>query len=569
MALVPALAMAVLQPVWSRVDEAQHADVLSQYAHGVVPVEGVTVLQPDIVAVDQATGIYRWYAPGAGPVPAEADPAAFVPPPPAVSTDAKQAWMVRHLWGYSYEAMQPPLYYLLAEPEWLLGARFGGTLGAVYAARLFSALIAACLAPLAYLLALAVRPGAERMALLAAGLAALLPGYMLNATQITNDGLAAVLGAGLALVAVKGARDGWTRSLAAVCGLLLGAAAMTKLTTVGLAPLVAAAFLWPSGRPLRSRLALGALAASLAAVVVAPWLLLDLHVYGQPVPSHATRAVIGAAFPPPSVTKSYVLASARNAFDEFVVGEPFGIMPLTRLLVWLMEGFTLLGAVGLLLRLRRLRLEWLLLFGAAADFLWVLGTPYLSGIGGLMPGRYLFPAAAAAFVLVAAGIEALPVVVGRMAGATGAATAVLALTLLVNSQFGLVMPHGDVPAQTAGTIVHAQGDAAGLHVVADRVWAGGDGRSVWIHVTLTDRAQRPADFPALPDVKTAAGKWLYGNYSQSSAFPERLEPGESHSGWLHFTRTDPGPLPRFTLTYRNVTTDGYSTVHTLAVIVDP
>ena len=336
-ALVPALAMAALQPVWSRVDEAQHADILAQYAHGVVPIEGVTRLQPEIVAVDESTGIYRWYPAGSGPTPAENDPQAFVPPPQSASADAKRAWMGRHLWGYSYEAMQPPLYYLLAEPDWLLGARFGGTLGAIYAARLFSALIAACLAPLVYLLALTIRPGAERMALLAAGIAALLPGYLLNATQITNDGLAAVLGAGVALVAVKGARDGWSRSLAAACGVLLGAAAMTKLTAVGLVPLVAVAFLWPGRQPLRSRVAFGAVAAALAAAVVAPWLLFNLHVYGEPVPSHATRALLGSVFSPAAATASYLRASGRNAIDEFVAGEPFAVVPLTRLLVWFAE----------------------------------------------------------------------------------------------------------------------------------------------------------------------------------------------------------------------------------------
>src|SRR5579859_666157 len=123
-ALVPAMAMAAIQPVWSRVDEPQHADVLAQYAHGVIPIEGVTKLRPEIVAVDQATGVYRWYPAGTGPAPTETDPQAFVPPPPSASAAAKQAWMGRHLWGFSYEAMQPPLYYLLAEPSgcWALGS---------------------------------------------------------------------------------------------------------------------------------------------------------------------------------------------------------------------------------------------------------------------------------------------------------------------------------------------------------------------------------------------------------------------------------------------------------------
>ncbi len=567
-ALVPALLMAALQPVWSRVDETQHADVLAQYAHGTFPIEGVTMLRPEIVAVDDETGFYRWYPPGTGPVPGETDPQSFVSPPATASAAAKQAWTQRHLWGYSYEAMQPPLYYMLAEPDWMLGARFGA-LGAIYAARIFSALIAALLAPLVYLLALTIRPGAERMALIAAGLAALLPGYVLNATQVTNDGLAAVAGAALTLIAVKGARDGWSRSLAAACGVVLGAAALTKLTTVGLVPLVAVAFLWPNPQPLRWRVAYGAAAAAIAAVIVAPWLLFNVHTYGQPVPSHSTRALLGAVFAPPTATAGYLRASARDALDEFVAGEPFAIIPITRPLVWLAEGTVLLAAIGLWISRKRLRLEWLLLLGGTAEFLWVLATPYLSGIGGLMPGRYLYPAAAAALVLVAAGIDALPLLLVRVTTVAGGAAALLSLALLVTSQFGLEIPHHHaLPKPKAGVAVSAHNNVAGFDVVADRVVVTDGGRAVWVHVTLTNRAPQPADFPAIPYASTGHTV-LWGVYSDSTPFPERLAAGESKSGWMLFTRTGTSPLKKILLTYTPISTDGFSTIETLSLVVAP
>lgn len=567
-ALLPAIAMAALQPVWSRVDETQHADILAQYEHGVVPVEGTTMLQPAIVAVDEMTGVFRWYPPGAGPPPGELNPDAFVPPQQGATANAKKAWMERHLWGYSYEAMQPPLYYLLAEPDWLIGDQFGGTIGAIYAARLFSALIAACLAPLVYLLALTIRPGAERMALIAAGLAALLPGYVLNATQITNDGLAAVLGAGLTLIAIKGARDGWTRKLAVACGVVLGAAAMTKLTAVGLVPLVAAAFLWPGVQPLRARLVSGAIAGAIALAAVTPWLLFNFHMYHQPVPSHATRAVLGAAFPPPSHTLSYLRGSARNALDEFVAGEPFAINPFTRVLIWLTEAFALVVAAGLFISRKRLRLEWLLLLGGAADVVWVLGTPYLSGIGGLMPGRYLYPIAAAGLVIVAVGIDALPSLISRLVAAGGAAGALLAIVLLVGSHFGQTPQLRAVPRPTTGTSVQVRGDVAGLDVFADRVLVANSGHSIWVHVTVTDRSQNPADFPPMP-AATANGTWLNGDYSDSTAFPERLQPGESASGWLLFTRAGKSHVTQIVLMYTPISTDGYATIQTLTLVVAP
>lgn len=568
-ALVPAVAMAVLQPVWSRVDEMQHSDVLAHYAHGNVPVEGVSMLEPEIVAVDSATGAYRWYLPGTGPTPGETDPQKFVRPPATASPDAKKLWTERHLWGFSYEAMQPPLYYLLAEPAWIVGGWLGGTMGAIYAARLFSALVAAALAPLVYLLALTIRPGAERLALVAAGIAALLPGYVLNTTQITNDGLAAVLGAGLILVAVKGARDGWSTPLAAGCGALLGAAVMTKLTAIGLVPLVGLAFLWPSAQPLPRRLIAGLGAAVLAAVVVTPWLLFNLHTYGHPVPDDATRALLGSMFPAPPRTPGYLHTSARNAIYEFVVGEPYGLLPQTKGVIRIAEVWMFLVAVGLLLRSRRLRLELLLLFGAAGDFAWVLMTPYLSGVGGLMTGRYLYPAAAATLVLFAIGTAALPRLVARPLLAVGAAAALLPMTLLVSGQFGLPQQPHAVPAASAGTPIHAQGEAGGLQVVADRIALADAGKTVWIHITVHDRAPTPADLSPVPDAVTSAGSQLHGDYSRSFAFPERVKPGETESGWLRFTRGDDTALTQLSLTYKNVTTDGYTTVQTISVVVVP
>lgn len=561
--------MAATQPLWSRVDEAQHADVLAQYAHGNVPVEGVTRLQPEIVAVDSATGVYRWYPPESGPAPADSNPETFAPPPEGATAAARQVWTARHLWGFSYEAMQPPLYYLMAEPAWLLGGRIDGTFGSIYAARFFSALIAACLAPLVYLLALAIRPGAERTALVAAGLGTLLPGYLLNVTQITNDGLAAVLGAALILVAVRGARDGWSVRLAAGAGALLGAAALSKLTDVGLVPLLGLSFLWPGAQPLRTRLHLGAIAAAVAAAVVAPWVMLNLHLYGQPVPDHAARRLLGSVFAAPSPTPSYLFNSARHALVQFVTGEPSGVMPFSAELVGLSAVWAVLAAIGLWLARRRLKLELLLLVGLAGDLAWVLATPLLSGIGGLMPGRYLYPAAAAALALIAFGTASLPRLMARPLAAVAAGAAMLVLALVATGESGAVVQHHALPAASAGTPIHGQGQAGGLQVVADRLAMADGGRTVWLHVTVSDHALDPADFAPLPDARTSGGIRLYGDYSGSSAFPERLQAGESDSGWLRFSRSDSGPLTQLRLTYRNVTTDGYSTVETLSVIVDP
>ena len=89
---VPAVAMAFVQPVWQLTDEAQHTDVLAQYAHGVYPIEGVTTLRPETVAIMTTTGNYRWSPPETVPRPAVEDPAQFGPPPPYLSGAQYRLW---------------------------------------------------------------------------------------------------------------------------------------------------------------------------------------------------------------------------------------------------------------------------------------------------------------------------------------------------------------------------------------------------------------------------------------------------------------------------------------------
>src|SRR5207253_628539 len=79
LALLPALLMALSQPVWSRVDEAQHTDFIIQLSHGRYPLADQTVIDPETLRVMQSTGVYRFEAPGSYPTPDVTD----LGPPPA------------------------------------------------------------------------------------------------------------------------------------------------------------------------------------------------------------------------------------------------------------------------------------------------------------------------------------------------------------------------------------------------------------------------------------------------------------------------------------------------------
>src|SRR5919197_1095926 len=292
-ALIPALGMAFAQPVWQLTDEAQHYDMLAQYAHGVYPVEGQTTLRQETVDVMKLTGVYRWSPADTQPLPEHGDADTFTAPPSYLSGYKFQLWVRRHIWWFSYEAMQPPLFYALATPVWMLADKVGGPFDAVFAVRVLNALLLALLAPLALLLAWRLVPRTD-VAVASAAVLLATPGLALNGSQITNDTLAAVLGAA------------------------------TVLAAIGLAQ-----------RP-RPRWAV------LAGVALG--LLLNLGAYGHPVPNAEVARLMGAA----TSGASYTFAQSLDyCLPTFWTGEHMNTVPLTGLMAAACVPFTLAGFVGL------------------------------------------------------------------------------------------------------------------------------------------------------------------------------------------------------------------------------
>lgn len=188
-----------------------------------------------------------------------------------------------------YEDHQPPLYYLLAVPVFWLGH------GALLPLRLFSVLLGAI--GLVALLALVREVAPERpgLAWLAGGLAAFLPQHVAMLAGVNNDALTEALlftwlwlllrylNAGLPPAVADRAKPGGPSPL--VCGLLLGALLLTKLTAYGALALAALAI----GLRWRSERRSPGWAVREAALLFGPALLLgalwwgrDLAVYGWP-----------------------------------------------------------------------------------------------------------------------------------------------------------------------------------------------------------------------------------------------------------------------------------------------
>ena len=587
LALGPALAFAVFQPVWSRVDEAQHADVLAQYSHGTYPVAGLTTLRPEIVDVMRETGVYQWGLPGTQPDPAVTDPTRFTPAPSGLPPAGYKVWMRRHLWWFSYEAIQPPLFYVLATPVWSLGSAFGGTWTAILAVRLLNACLLALLAPIALAVTRQLSGRAAPAALLASVAVAVLPGVLLNGTAITNDTLAAVLGGLLTLVLVAGLTRGWSRRRAVGAGLLLGAAVLTKLTAVGLALPLATALAWPVFRDRGAaarQLRRGGLALAMAAAAVLPWLLLNERLYGVPLPTAAARALLQPTFGPPRLRADYVTATAANTWLTFWTGEPLDTLPLVLPEVAAGAALCALAAVGAVYawRARRGRegrsrpavpplLAGLAVAGVAAS---AGSALYLSGIGGLLPGRYLYPALVPAVALLAAGLYALPARWGAVRLAAFGVYGLVSVANIAGSLTGLSGVHLDERPPSPGSVtvpVSGQAGAGGLRVVVDQMTVDRSASNLWLHLAVQNGGEDGATWWPIPYVALADGRRIGADYAGSTQFSGEVAPGGEEAGWIKFGGVPPDGVQEhpFEVVFSDVTTDGYQSVDKIVLILAP
>jgi 4-amino-4-deoxy-L-arabinose transferase-like glycosyltransferase len=174
-----------------------------------------------------------------------------------------------------YEDHQPPLYYLLATPVYLL---FGG---AVLPLRLLSVLVGAVLLVVAFRTVSAIFPARPELALMAAALIAFIPQHVAMTAGVNNDALTELVVGGtlwaLAVYVGGGGDRPWP------VGLLLAAALLTKVTAymvVGVA-VVAAVIRWRRERR-TWRWAVGQLGWVLipALLASAPWFIRNGRTYG-------------------------------------------------------------------------------------------------------------------------------------------------------------------------------------------------------------------------------------------------------------------------------------------------
>lgn len=175
----------------------------------------------------------------------------------------------------TYEDWQPPLYYLLQTPVYLL---MGGSLIAL---RLVSLLLGAGVVTLAYMAARLLLPEQEWVAGGTAVLVAFTPQHLAMMASANNDALAELLIAAILVLLLRWTQPGRDRPrLLWVIGGLLGLGFLTKGTVYLMAPVVATAIFWQGWRAWKSLVKNGLRVFVPAFVLGAMWWGRNLVIYG-------------------------------------------------------------------------------------------------------------------------------------------------------------------------------------------------------------------------------------------------------------------------------------------------
>ncbi|MGI6368896.1 MAG: DUF2142 domain-containing protein [Anaerolineae bacterium] len=308
-----------------------------------------------------------------------------------------------------YESHQPPLYYVLATPVFL-AARAAGVAVPLLPLRLFSVSLGAVTLLLTYALMRSLYPQDDQLALGAVACMALVPMQLAITGAVNNDGLVMLLLTLLVwqLVVIDSA---WSWGRAALLGLLVGLALLTKLQAYIAAPLVFLSWAWSLYRARRRRdrlaplLGQGALAAAVAALLVAPWLARNAQVYGpgdllamvrheQVTSGQLATSALLAEHGLPATLRMLLETTFHSFWGQF----GWMALPLPRRVYALLGAAVLLAALGLLDRAITARgkprpqsVYRALLLGCWAAFT-TAGFGWYNLQVVQHQGRYLFPA---------------------------------------------------------------------------------------------------------------------------------------------------------------------------------
>ncbi len=339
----------------------------------------------------------------------------------------------RGLGGQSYEAFQPPAFYVVAAPAFLAGG--GDYVRKLRLVRLFDlALLLGC-AALLWLLARRVAADDEDpLGLYALGLTVLLwPGVVLRAVTVSNAGLEMLLALTLTVVLW----DAWARRdprRLLFAALVFGLGLLTRLSLVSFAPslaIVTVAVLRAAPLPTARRLAVAAGVAAIPVALLLPWLAWNVHTYDALTASVQVRALQESIINPTGADWGFAdLPAFVRKLSRGVLAEEWWIEYLSSAKRIAGEVFFALLAVvplAAMLRVDALRRRRLLVLAAlpvGATLAWMAYGLVVGDWDFFLP-RYLYPSLMVYGLLAAVGLRRVLGSDRRLAWLAAAMTLVL------------------------------------------------------------------------------------------------------------------------------------------------
>ena len=254
----------VLQfPVWALVDEGAHFDYVTRIAdEGRIPVLDRDLVSDDVQAITE--DVY--------------------PFPPR--TGQREAGLA----GESYEAVQPPLYYVLAAPASLA---VDDAQDRVTLLRALNLLLLFGTVVVLWRLSVAVCGRRAGLGAFAVALTTLLwPGVTVRAITVSNAGLEIFITTATLLVLWL-ALQRRSRGMLLFGGVMTGLVLLTSLKLIFVAPVLVGVALRLATGPREERVAPAAAvtAVALPVLVLLPWLIFNLHHYDALTTTEAARAL--------------------------------------------------------------------------------------------------------------------------------------------------------------------------------------------------------------------------------------------------------------------------------------
>jgi hypothetical protein len=360
-------------PAFNWPDEPAHLNYVLELADG----HGLPVMTPDAWAPEPLEQLKRDHFDGVGP----RDP---------------------RIAGISYEAHQPPLYYLAAALLFHLA-------GSLTAVRLLNLLLSCAVVTITPLFVRAVFHDDRWIAPTATYLVALHPMRCAMAVSIGNDPAVELVWAGLLLAMAKGLRPLWV-------GFAIGIGILVKVGSLLAIPLYGA-WLWivgPRTGWLRSTITAGTVALAIAA----PWIVRNAVLYGWTDPFAVAAGALGFDHPRPQLAllgEHGIAIFLWRCFQSW--WGTFGWMEMLpdqrALVVYVaLSAGAAFGLVAWFVRLRRSGADWsqtdrTVLWSVAAHAVLLIALIAYSRHDFQAQGRYLLVLAPASATLLAFGLREL------------------------------------------------------------------------------------------------------------------------------------------------------------------